>query len=72
MFLKLETKWLRSREICSCEIANVATSASGMEHGWELRGECPMGRGPQCSLPAAGLIYSFAGPDPQFCLFSQS
>lgn len=46
MFLKLETKWLRSGEIRSCEIANVATSASGMEHGWELRGECHMGTGP--------------------------
>lgn len=45
MFLKLETKWLRSGEIVA-EIANVATSASGMEHGWELRGECHMGTGP--------------------------
>ena len=73
VFLKLETKWLRSGEICSCEIANVATSTSGMGHGWELRGECATwAEGPIVALPAPGLICSFAGPHPQFCLFSQS
>lgn len=37
-------------EICSCEIANVATSASGMEHGWELRESTTRAQGPSAAL----------------------